>query len=81
MSITTTLHKVKETTRFVAYETDPDSEPVFGTTYVHKDAFADLGSPETVVVTIEVSCQPPRIAPGAPVPSKPVPRPIGKLYT
>jgi hypothetical protein len=55
MSITTTLHKAKETTRFVAFETDPDAEPVFGTTYVHKDAFADLGSPETIVVTIEAS--------------------------
>jgi hypothetical protein len=55
MSITTTLHKVKETTRFVAFETDPDAEPVFGTTYVHKDAFDGLGSPETVVVTIKAS--------------------------
>jgi hypothetical protein len=53
MNITTALHKVKETKGFVAYETDPDSEPVFGTTYVHKDAFADLGSPETIVVTVE----------------------------
>ena len=53
MSITTALHKVKETKGFVAFETDPDSEPVFGTTYVHKDAFVDLGSPETIVVTVE----------------------------
>ena len=52
VSITTTLHKVKETTRFVAFETDSDSEPVFGTTYVHKDAFADLGSPESIRVTV-----------------------------
>jgi len=50
---TTTLHKIKETKGFVAYETDEDAEPVFGTLYVHKDAFAELGSPDTVVVTIK----------------------------
>jgi hypothetical protein len=55
MSITTTPYKVRETTRVVAFEADPDSEPVFGSTFVRKDAFADLGSPETVVVTIEPS--------------------------
>ena len=38
MSITTTLHKVKETKSFVAFETAPDSEAVFGTTYVSKEA-------------------------------------------
>ena len=53
MNITTTLHRVKETKGFVAFETDSDSEPVFGTTYVHKDAFVDLGSPEIIVVTVE----------------------------
>ncbi len=53
MSITTALHKVKETTGFVAFETDPDSEPVFGTTYVHKEGFAKLGSPEIIIVTVE----------------------------
>lgn len=50
---TTTLHKIKETKGFVAYETDEDADPVFGVLYVRKEAFAELGGPETVVVTIE----------------------------
>jgi len=53
MTLTTTLHRVKETTRFVAFETDAEEEPVLGLVYVHKEAFAQLGDPETVVVTIE----------------------------
>jgi hypothetical protein len=52
VSITTTLHKVKETPHFVAFVTDPDSEPVFGTMYVRKDAFAELGSHEIIRVTV-----------------------------
>jgi hypothetical protein len=55
MSITTTLRKVKETTRFVAFETDSEEELVLGLTYLRKEAFAELESPETVVVTIEAA--------------------------
>jgi hypothetical protein len=55
MTITARMHKAKETTRFVAYDPDPDEEPVFGTTYVRREVATQLGSPETIVVTIEAA--------------------------
>lgn len=54
-SLQTTLHRVKETKRYVAYESEDDAEALLGLTYVRLEAAEQLGDPEVIVITVSAA--------------------------